>query len=76
MSNRGMAYIGEMFYNDFLFRDVSISIKELPFKIKKHTRIKQIIKSKKRFKRRILNCNYTYDDIVGSDCIITVYEKQ
>lgn len=70
-----MTYTGEIFYDDSLFDYIDISVKEIPFKLKKHTRIKQIIKSKKRFKRRILSCSYTYDDIVGSDCIITVYEK-
>ena len=75
MTKRGMDHIGEMFYDSSFFNYIDVSVKELPFKLKKHTRIKQIIDCKKRFKRKILNCCYAFDELLGSDCIVTVYER-
>lgn len=67
--------LDEVFFNNYLFNNYNVSIKEIPFKLKKHTRRKQIISYRKRYNKKILNCYYLFDKLLESQNIITVYAK-
>lgn len=62
-------------YDNSIWEFIRVDRREIPFKIKKHSRCHQLTKYMKRRHRKLIECSYVYDDICDIHEYIFLYRR-